>query len=362
MKKFVLISIAALGVFAACSKNELISASSSDEQIKFETAVNKSTKALINGTAYATTNTFGTVAYKVNGADTQLYIPVSEVSYTAGTPAYWSTAAPYYWPKQGTLTFYSYSPFSYQETAGGEIAVAADENGLKFADYNVADHQLTDLMTAEKQSGLSASNASEAGLKDGVKTVFHHKLAQVVAINFETVLDGSLHDYANGHTAATSSAASTLEAGDKVFIINKVELKNIKETATLTCNGVDASTWGSYGTATPTVAWHNNADSKAFEAGKYDTTCDVNGYRLVLPQTHEAGAQNIYFEYTIRTYTDGTNYAEEKLNYTAEFKALQESWEQNKRYTYTFKIGLDRIYWVPSVVDWVDETVAGPTI
>lgn len=356
MKKSVIISIAACSVLAACSKNELVSVSPADEQIKFETAVNKSTKALITGTTYATTNTFGTVAYKVNGSDTQLYIPVSEVSYTAGTPAYWSTSAPYYWPKQGTLTFYSYSPYKFQETTDVVVPVAATEAGLKFENYNVADHQLTDLMTAEKQSGLTGSNASETGLKDGVKTVFHHKLAQVVAINFETVLDGARHDYANGHTT------STFVAGDKEFIINKVELRNIKETATLTDDGDAVSTWTNYAAATSTVAWHSNTANTAFNAGEYNTTCDVNGYRLVLPQIHEDAAQSIYFEYTIRTYTSNTAYAEEKLNHTAEFKGLQTAWEQNKRYTYTFKIGLDRIYWVPSVVDWVDETVAGPTI
>lgn len=356
MKKSFIITIAACSVLAACSKNELVSVSPADEQIKFETAVNKSTKALITGTTYATTNTFGTVAYKVNGSDIQLYIPVSEVSYTAGTPAYWSTSAPYYWPKQGTLTFYSYSPYEFQETSGGVVPVAATKDGLTFENYNVAAHQETDLMTAEKQAGLTGSNASETGLKEGVKTVFHHKLAQVVAINFETVLDGAHHDYANGHTT------STFVAGDKEFIITKVELKNIKETATLTDDGAAVSTWTNYDAATLTVAWHSNTANTAFNAGVYDTTCDVNGYRLVLPQTHEAGAQSIYFEYTIRTYTSNTAYAEENLNYTAELESLQSAWEQNKKYTYTFKIGLDRIYWVPSVVDWVDETVAGPTI
>lgn len=356
MKKLVIISIAACSIFAACSKNELVSVSPADEQIKFETAVNKSTKALITGTTYATTNTFGTVAYKVNDSDIQLYIPVSEVSYTAGTPAYWSTSAPYYWPKQGTLTFYSYSPYKFQETSGGVVPVAPTEAGLKFENYNVAEHQLTDLMTAEKQSGLTSSNASETGLKDGVKTVFHHKLAQVVAINFETVLDGARHDYANGHSTGT------FVAGDKEFIINKVELRNIKETATLTDDGAAVSTWSNYAAATSSVAWHSNAAGTAFNAGVYDTKSDENEYRLVLPQTHEDAAQSIYFEYTIKTYTGKTAFAEEKLNYTAALKDLQAVWEQNKRYTYTFKIGLDRIYWVPSVVDWVDETVAGSTI
>lgn len=358
MKKLVIISIAACSVFAACSKNELVSVSSADEQIKFETAVNKSTKSLITGTTYATTNTFGTVAYKVNGSDTQLYIPVSEVSYTAGTPAYWSTSAPYYWPKQETLTFYSYSPYKFQETTDVAVPVIATEASLTFENYNVAAHQETDLMTAEKQSGLTGSNASETDLKSGVKTVFHHKLAQVVAINFETVLDGAHHDYANGHSAGT------FVAGDKEFIITKVELKNIKETATLTDDGDATSTWDNYAPATSTVAWHSNTVNTAFNAGEYKTKCDVNGYRLVLPQPFETGAdsQRIYFEYTIRTYTSPTAYAEENLNYTAEFKGLQTAWEQNKRYTYTFKIGLDRIYWVPSVVDWVDETVARPTI
>ena len=357
MKKIVFISLAACSVLAACSKNDLLQRENPQQQIPFDAAISKAktSKALIDGTVYGTTNTFGTTAYKVEGATTELYIPVSEVSYTAGTPdSYWSTATSYYWPKKGTLTFYSYSPFTYAE--GGEVSVNATKDGLEFKDYNVASHQLTDLMVAEKQSGLTSNTETAAGLKTGVKTVFHHKLAQVVGINFETILDGALHDYANGHDGSTGKE---FVSGDKEFIINNVSFVNIYETGTLTDDALSSSVWSAYKDA-DNVVWHENTSATPFAAGKYNTTSDVNGYRLVLPQTHTTGNQQIKVEYTIKTYTDATNFATEKLTVTSDMVKLHSAWEQNKKYTYTIKMGLDRIYWVPSVVDW--ETGASNSI
>ncbi len=350
MKKVVFISLAACSVLAACSKNDLLQSENS-QQITFDVAISKAktSKALIDGIVYGTTNTFGTTAYKVEGATTELYIPVSEVSYTADAVSYWSTATAYYWPKKGTLTFYSYSPFKYAE--GGDVSVNATKDGLEFKDYNVASHQQTDLMVAEKQSGLTHNTETATGLKTGVKTVFHHKLAQVVGINFETVLDNTLHDYANGHDGSTGKE---FVSGDKEFIIDKVSFVNIYETGTLTDDALSSSVWSAYADA-DNVVWHENTSATPLAAGKYNTTSDVNGYRLVLPQTHTAGNQQIKVEYTIKTYTDATNFATEKLVATSDMVSLHGAWEQNKKYTYTIKMGLDRIYWVPSVVDW--ETV-----
>ena len=105
MKKNIIIALAACVALAACTKNELKPVEV-DQQITFQAVVNKaSTKAMIDGNTYDTGNTFGTVAYKVKDKNTELYIPVSEVKYNS-TDKYWSTEAPYYWPKDGSkLTF-----------------------------------------------------------------------------------------------------------------------------------------------------------------------------------------------------------------------------------------------------------------
>ena len=196
MIKNIIIALAACVALAACTKNELKPVEV-DQQITFQAVVNKpSTKAMLTGTSYPTGETFGTVAYKVNSSsEAELYIPVSEVKYTAGPPAYWSTAAAYYWPKENgsSLTFYSYSPFNYSEKGTKTaIPVTAAETGLTFTNYSVKEHQETDLMVADKKENQTANTKNDGGSwAQGVPTVFHHMLAQIVAINFQTVVDAS---------------------------------------------------------------------------------------------------------------------------------------------------------------------------
>ena len=215
MKKNSIIAIAACVALAACTKNELKPVEV-DQQITFQAVVNKaSTKAMIDGNTYDTGNTFGTVAYKVKDATSELYIPVSEVKYTDGSPAYWSTEAPYYWPKEkgSSLTFYSYSPFNYSEDGTKTaIPVTAAATGLTFENYSVKDHQQTDLMVADKKADQTGNTATTNSWAAGVPTVFHHMLAQIVAINFQTVVNALatpvvVKDYANGHSSTSAYVA-----------------------------------------------------------------------------------------------------------------------------------------------------------
>ena len=356
MKKNIIIALAACVALAACTKNE-VKPVEVDQQITFQAVVNKaSTKAMIDGNTYDTGNTFGTVAYKVKGENTELYIPVSEVKYTAGSSAYWSTEAPYYWPKESgsSLTFYSYSPFKYSETGTPTaIPVTAAATGLTFTDYSVKDHQETDLMVAEKKVGQT-SNTSNAGgsWATGVPTVFHHMLAQIVAINFQTVVDASaspvaVKDYANGH-----STTGAYVAGDKQFVVTDVYFEKFFEQGTLSAGA--SQTWNSTGSVTDSYIWYSNtSDPAKFSGGKCTPR---NDYYLVLPQDFNDENAKLHVKYEIHTYTSASQYATEKMDVSVPLKNLNAKWEMNKKYTYTLNIDLDRIYWDPQVTDWVDGT------
>ena len=65
MKKIVLIALPALALIASCSKTEVTPAQSDPQQIAFTPLNGKlSTKAMIDGTSYATTDpSFGSFAY-----------------------------------------------------------------------------------------------------------------------------------------------------------------------------------------------------------------------------------------------------------------------------------------------------------
>ena len=355
MIKNIIIALAACVALAACTKNELKPVEV-DQQITFQAVVNKpSTKAMLTGTSYPTDSTFGTVAYKVNNSGSELYIPKSEVKYNS-TDKYWSTEAAYYWPKENgsSLTFYSYSPFKYSETSSpNAISVTHTEDGLKFTDYSVKNHQKTDLMVAEKIANQTGNTSNAGGSwAQGVPTVFHHMLAQIVAINFQTVVNALANpvvvkDYANQHDG---TSGHEYQAGDKQFVVTGVYFEKFYEQGTLTA-GVSQS-WNSTGDATPSYTWYSNATGAKFINGE---CTPINKYYLVLPQTHADDAM-LRVTYEIHTYTSANTHATEKMDVSVPLKKLNASWEMNKKYTYTLNIDLDRIYWDPSVTEWTTGT------
>lgn len=349
MKKFFYLAVAACTALAACSKNE-VTPVDVDQQITFQAVVNKaSTKALIDGNNYDTGVPFGSVAY-FQSTPASLYIPLSKVSYTDGTPeGYWSTATTYYWPKTGKLTFYSYSPFSYAEDPYSEINPTVSENGLTFTDYSVKDHQETDLMVADPKKDMTASGTTSNGgtWAKGVPTIFHHMLAQIKNITFQTV-DGTsaAKDYTNGHTD------ETWVAGDKKFVINQVDIKNFYETGTLVAGATN--TWNSTVSVTDSYTYYNGTA----EFGKTATsTKNTNEYYLVLPQDLTAGGQKLYIKYTIKSY-NGSEWVDEEVEVTKDFKDIitDAKWEMNKKYTINIKIGLNQIYWDPKVESWEEKS------
>lgn len=363
MKKNIFIALAACVALAACTKNELKPVEV-DQQITFQAVVNKpSTKAMLTGTSYPTGETFGTVAYKVNSSsEAELYIPVSEVKYTAGPPAYWSTAAAYYWPKENgsSLTFYSYSPFNYSETGTKTaIPVTAAATGLTFENYSVKDHQQTDLMVADKKAGQTGNTTTTNSWAAGVPTVFHHMLAQIVAINFQTVENASVtpvvvKDYAKGHDG---TSGKEYVAGDKQFVVTDVYFEKFYEQGTLTAG--DSNNWATSGSVTDSYTWYSNTSSPAkFIEGKCTPR---NTYYLVLPQTHSDDAK-LHVKYEIHTYTSASSYATEKMDVSVPLKNLNASWVMNKKYTYTLNIDLDRIYWDPKVTEWESESTGSAEI
>ena len=363
MKKVLFFVLAAGVALVACTKNE-VKPVEVDQEITFHAVVNKaSTKAMIDGSDYDTRNTFGTVAYKVKDATTELYIPVSEVKHTAGTPAYWSTEAPYYWPKDGsTLTFYSYSPFKYSESGNvTAITVTHTKDGLTFKDYSVKGHQETDLMVAEKITGQTANNTTNNGgsWAKGVPTVFHHMLAQIVAINFQTVENASadpvvVKDYANTHDG---TSGHEYVAGDKQFVVTGVYFEKFYEQGTLTAKA--SQSWASTGDATSSYTWYSNETGAKFIDGKC-TPRDT--YYLVLPQDFNDESAKLHVTYEIHTYTSADAHATEKMDVSVPLKNLNTKWEMNKKYTYTLNIDLDRIYWDPKVTDWTTESTGSAEI
>lgn len=381
MKRSILLAAAAIAALAGCSKVEVKSVDEAPARISWNAVVGKhSTKAPVEGTTFSTGHSFKTFAfYNANGTtwpvDASLYIDNQEVNYYAAAVApfvadSWHSETVNYWPRQGSLTFFSYSfankPVSF---AGTLTCTAAD--GLKLVGYDVneTDNKNSDFMVADIKVDQRQNTTNAAGAEKGVPTIFRHALTQIVGFNVVTK-----DDY----------KGVTLAAGSKV-----IEVKSIKI--------VKAYSKGDYtmtnDAVTRTESWGNQSDSKTYEytpvAGKSEalnTTAAelVNEQKIFLPQhftasgyTYTAGASllqkslerqtpaykaavaavgHIELNYTIKTYTDATNFSKEEVT---ELIALEEigNWGINKKITYNIKIDLSSniIYWDPTVVAWDEE-------
>lgn len=390
MKKVLTAAILAVTTcaFIGCTKNEVRSISDNPQAVRFLPLNGKhSTKAMVDGTTYPADLPFGTLAYylpsgknwNADMADATLYIPISKVENKSGVASgsVWEVdGKEYYWPKNGRLTFFAYSPFSYAE--GGDLAVTAitspANDGIQIADYDVHAHQATDFMVANIAKNKTENESN--GRYTGVPIVFRHKLSQIVGINFQTVITGTTatgtalveHDYAHGH----SEIDGNLEAGDIVFKLKKVEVRNLFTTGTYgyTSTNVDPVTehWAhqankkNYPWFDKETAPEAFGDNTTFNL-KYNTQYTSNkDYLLVLPQpcnstlttTPAADDPYIHIEYQVLTYSDATNCSTDDVTEKVYLYNIHGAIDMNKKITYNFKINLaDRkIYWAPSVKDW----------
>lgn len=380
MKKSILLAAAAIAALAGCSKVEVKSVDEAPARISWNAVVGKhSTKAPVEGTTFSTGLSFKTFAfYNANGTtwpvDASLYIDNQEVNYYAAAVApfvanSWHSETVNYWPRQGSLTFFSYSfankPVSF---TGNLTCTAAD--GLKLVGYDVNEtgNKNSDFMVADIKDGQRQNTTSAAGAEKGVPTIFRHALTQIVGFYVET---------------KDNYKGAALAAGSKVIEVNSIKIVNAysKGDYTMTNNAVTRS-----------ESWGNQSDPKMYEytpvAGKSEALNGtaavlVNDQKIFLPQDFAASGYtytgvsllekslerqtpgykakveavgHIELKYTIKTYTDDTNYSEEEVT---ELIALHEigNWNINKKITYKITIDLSSniIYWAPTVEAWAEE-------
>ncbi len=400
MRHDLLISVVAAATavlsLSGCAKTENTLAENQGTGISFTPVNGKfSSKAMIDGAAYKTTDpTFGSFAYflpsgkswdtDMNSAE--LYIPTSEVSYSTAAQT-WTTATPYYWPKQGSLTFFSYSPYYYQEASSSteRVDIAHYGNDCFMIPFDSDAHQDTDLMVADFVKDRTSRNTSAGnGGYKGVPTVFRHKLSQIVGINFLTVGKDEVtdelveKDYANGHDG---TAGKEYKAGDVVFRLKKVLVNKLYTYGTYSYNPSGTTTgiqdgWLQMYSTQKNYTWFDKSSSPVKFDGntklnlKYSTdNSSRNDYLLILPQplSNPNGSTSsvnptITIEYQVLTYSDATTYAVENVSETFFLYDVHGKGDteiaMNKKISYTFKISLEdrRIYWAPSIVNWSEDT------
>ena len=354
--------VAALAALVACSKNELVpSVNEIESEITFNVAPQVKSSSDFNtswnfySTAYYLDNT---KTWAANSSASSSYINNSLISWD-NTASVWRNAdTKYYWPKDGKLTFFAWTCLSESsdnienawqvgnanygksefEVATPNATVSVNNtDGVKVSGYSVLDNLNYDLLVADIKADQT-SNSSSVYYREGVPTLFRHKLSNVL---FTVKTD---KDY----------AASGIS-----FAVNSITFKGLDHKGTYT-QGVDASSCLGSWTNTTDVADQayfvgvagfavpNNAAALPIYA------CDNQYYYL--PQTFST-TDNFVVSYTI----DYGNGVTETINQVCYLNpntttGVFDKFEMGKKYTINLIFSLNEILWDPAVEDWSDAT------
>ena len=377
MKKNLFLAALAGVALVGCAKNEVAQVTDdSQREISFAAPV----VAPVTKADYYTTENLGTgsVAFNVfgwycegsgefdssgavpymgtgTGTGDEIDSPVT-VSYNSGnkddinsgTAGYWAPTTPYYWPKNGKLTFSAYAPAS--ASSHGKLSDNR-ATGLKFTNYQVQDIDaqydlLYSLRTFDRTSSTEGTNND---IYDGVELTFCHALSAIEPIKV----------YTNG-------------AGIRIKEIN---LKNVYNTGSFSQNMTSGHDDANEDRAW--TSWDNEVDYCLFKAAsdaEYYTVTNTSSpvtkckNAIVMPQALNHSTTNnkvtIEVKYQIQ---HGSAYLDQV--FTQELNGLTDtssnvvaSWNIGMRYTYTLVFDLNDIYFAPQVEVWDDVTMGGITI
>lgn len=350
MKKYFLIAAAACVALAACTKNE-VKPVEVDQEITYQTISTKAGTAPMNQA-----NHFISYAYFLekgnnwdsNSSSAKEYISAAEISFHTDC---WKAEKSYYWPKQGSLTFFAWSANNATPTTSVTPApTCSTTKGIEISSYDIEANKNVDFLVADIVKNQTTNTSTVGSWKAGVPTVFKHALSKLV-FKVVTVKGSTEYNYA---------------ADNVTFTVKSIKLKGVNNKLSY------SQEWKSGSTASKHT-WTNPAAPVEIEVpvftGSYVATSTATAltpagtdYYIVIPQTFEED-DVIEIVYDITTSFTGTPVTE---TVTISDKKLSEvytsGWEPGKEYTLTIKLGIDEVLWAPTVEEWATGTTADITI
>lgn len=339
MKRIILLAASAMAILAGCTRTEIRSIADEPQQITFRTIETKAAGDFLN------TNKFYSYAWFLPSGETwaekyaeaQAYIPGALIAFNPTANAWKAEGATYYWPKQGSLTFFAWTDNT--DNPKQTLAGCAKDKGITFTAYSAFDNKNKDLLVADIAKDMDGKNnlTTHQGWKSGVPTIFHHVL---------------------------SNLAFTIKTNDNyagaTYSLKSITLKNI-------------STKGDYAQGSPAATaaekvWTGHGDVKAMPVFTSDgqpvsdavvklTPSTTTDFSIVLPQKFTDATPVIEIVYTITTNYTGTAVVE-TVTETKPLKDIYtDGWVSGKKYTLNIKLSLNEIYWDPAVTDWENGTV-----
>ena len=357
MKKFMLFATAVGLTLTSCVNDEETTMMGSRSVIAFDAPVMKNARANvmgeITGVKYPQGESFKVFSkiYTGNYAGWAASTGIKDYFATAGDEAkyeggYWATTTEYYWPDAGyNLAFAAYSPATLGAACNG-TAIERTAEGFQITDFvsePLSDDQY-DLMYSHTAYDRNKSNNASAA----VSLKFEHALSSIVFSSQKSDADveyyitdlkvtGTFYtqgDFNQGITSATSGGAYT-ENENPVWTLD----------------------------ATSSVSYVPDFEAFKVPVAAPEIFTQGTSAILAIPQDVPADA-NIYVTYTKTTNGTTTEHIAEipLLSFkkaTADGTAVAEGideWERGKRYVYRIAFGENqRIYFEPSVTDWVQE-------
>ena len=188
MKKYLILSAAALLTLAACTKQ--VTAPEEQREISFQVANVLQTKA-DDGTAGQDDQTakpgeftnadFGAYCWRTPEAGAREVVEYFSNERVAKVGGAWRTTKnTFYWPKSDALDFICYSPYN-------EGTPSVTDRTIEWTQYSVKKENQKDLMYADK--AVAQTGNTNTYFYNGVPTLFRHALAKVsfqVKANFLT--------------------------------------------------------------------------------------------------------------------------------------------------------------------------------
>ena len=319
------------GILSGCVSNQ----SEEDflpQEVTFQVVQAPVSKAI---TSYPTTLPFKAYAYFLpvgkkwdsDKKDAEFYISGDIVEYD-NTNNTWHTSTTYYWPKQGSLTFFACSPVAITE----KTEFAHEKDGFKLTQWDVTEtgNAKIDFMTAEIVKDKQG-NENTYG-RNGVPTCFHHRLARV---NVKAKLDA---DYGE----------------DKKVILKKVEMTKI-----YTIGDYHIDQWNNQSGQKDIMQY----DSVGIELTSTAKDIGIQG-RMMIPQAlykgNQAGDAGAQFRVTYEEITSNNNIETQRTTHQKDIIIWEatEIWGIGKEITYTLIVNLGTSYieFDTNVTDWTKLT------
>lgn len=349
MNSKVIMALAAAAALASCAKNEVAPVSAPEQEISYQTVTGPNTKAATQY-SFSEDNVFVSYAYRLDGDKTwsdnkenaEIYIDGVTIGFTPGTgsnPGVWRSIGMdrYYWPDNGSLTFFAWSNNKKKGDAHASELVSGTvscpkESGITVSGYDARTNLNFDFMVAVPQYDRT-KNISSHGYT-GVPTVFGHKMCQV-----------------------KYSVKTNVEYTVTKFWIDKVKFDGICQKGNY--SQLDYDAWTPDETSKTAYAYASSNNTAELgqdiypETTHWDTTTEQYYF---IPQQFTSIDQKVRIEYSIQTGVAAPikYYAEKKLS-----EIFPQGWEKNKKYTIDIVLGLNEVLWDPAIEDWETGTVSG---